>query len=121
LVGCIVMSFPKFNTADFKPGYNPTTLSSHNFSKSWKEGEAKELHGFGHIPNSYQRQRLADEQAGKIPAPREITKKPGVSPNTIKAVLNKAGLGESTSMSSRAFELYVQQKTPLEAAIELNL
>lgn len=52
---------------------------------------------------------------------REITKKAGVSPNTIKAVLNKAGLDESTSMSSRVFELYVQQKTPLEAAIELNL
>ena len=52
---------------------------------------------------------------------REITKKAGVSPNTIKAIANKAGLDESTSISSRAFELYVQQKTPIEVAIALNL
>jgi hypothetical protein len=52
---------------------------------------------------------------------REITKKAGVSPNTIKAIANKAGLSKITSESSRAFELYVQQKTPLEVAIELNL
>ena len=44
-----------------------------------------------------------------------------MSPNTIKAVLNKAGLDRNTSISSRAFELYVQQKTPLEVAIALNL
>ena len=37
---------------------------------------------------------------------REITKRAGVSPNTIKAVLNRAGLDESTSISSRAFELF---------------
>jgi hypothetical protein len=52
---------------------------------------------------------------------REITKKAGVSPNTIKAIANRAGLSEITSESSRAFELYVQQKTPLEVAIELNI
>ena len=34
---------------------------------------------------------------------------------------NRAGLDETTSISSRAFELYVQQKTPVEVAIELNL
>ena len=51
----------------------------------------------------------------------EITKKVGVSPNTIKAVLNKAGLDEFTSISSRTFELYVQQKTSVEIAIALNL
>jgi len=44
-----------------------------------------------------------------------------VSPNTIKAIANKAGLSETTSESSRALELYVQQKTPLEVAIELNI
>lgn len=44
-----------------------------------------------------------------------------VGPNSIKAVLNKAGLDQSTSMSSRAYELYVQQKSPIEVAIELNL
>ena len=43
------------------------------------------------------------------------------APNTIKAVLNKAGLDETASISSRAFELYVQQKTPVEVAIALNL
>lgn len=52
---------------------------------------------------------------------REITKKAGVSPNTVKAIANKAGLNETTSESSRAFELYVKAKTPLEVAIELNL
>jgi hypothetical protein len=35
--------------------------------------------------------------------------------------LNKAGLDETTSISSRAFELYIQQKTPIEVAIALNL
>jgi uncharacterized protein YlxW (UPF0749 family) len=52
---------------------------------------------------------------------REITKKAGVAPNTIKAIANKVGLSEITSESSRAFKLYVQQKTPLEVAIELNI
>jgi DNA-binding NarL/FixJ family response regulator len=42
---------------------------------------------------------------------RDIAKKAGVSPNTIKALANKSGLDESTSISSRAFELYVQLKT----------
>ena len=51
---------------------------------------------------------------------REITKEAGVSPNTIKAVLNRAGLDECTSISSRAFELFSEGKTPLEAAIKLN-
>jgi predicted transcriptional regulator len=52
---------------------------------------------------------------------RDIARKAGVSPNTIKAIANKAGLSEIASESSRAFELYVQQKAPLEVAIELNL
>ena len=52
---------------------------------------------------------------------REIAREAGVSPNTIKAIANKAGIDESTSISSRAFELYVQQKTPIEVAIALNL
>ena len=43
-----------------------------------------------------------------------------MSPNTIKAVLNKAGIDESTSISSRAFELFSEGKTPLEVAIKLN-
>ena len=52
---------------------------------------------------------------------REITKEAGVSPNTIKAILNKAGLDQITSISSRVFELYSQDKTPLEVAITLGL
>src|ERR671919_1247474 len=52
---------------------------------------------------------------------RDIVQKAKVSPNTIKAITNRAGLDESTSISSRAFELYVQQKTPIEVAITLNL
>ena len=52
---------------------------------------------------------------------REITKEAGVSPNTIKAILNKVGLGQTTSISSRVFELYSQEKTPLEVAITLGL
>jgi lambda repressor-like predicted transcriptional regulator len=50
---------------------------------------------------------------------REITKEAGVSPNTIKAILNKAGLDQINSISSRVFELYSQDKTPLEVAITL--
>jgi uncharacterized protein YerC len=37
---------------------------------------------------------------------REITKEAGVFPNTIKTILNKAGLDQTTSISWRAFELY---------------
>ena len=35
---------------------------------------------------------------------RDIAQKAKVSPNTIKAISNRAGLDESTSISSRAFE-----------------
>ena len=52
---------------------------------------------------------------------REITQELKLSPNTIKAILNKAGLDESTSQSSRAFELFSQGKTPLDVAIALSL
>jgi predicted transcriptional regulator len=52
---------------------------------------------------------------------RDIARKAGVSPNTIKAIANKAGLSEIVSESSRVFELYVEQKTPIEVAIMLNL
>jgi predicted transcriptional regulator len=51
---------------------------------------------------------------------REITKEAGVSPNTIKAILNNAGLDHTTSISSRVFELYSQNKTPLDVAITLG-
>src|ERR671919_1187325 len=71
--------------------------------------------------NKKQKEALVLALAEKGETYREITKKAGVSPNTIKAVLNRAGLDESTSISSRAFELYVQQKTLIEVAIALNL
>jgi hypothetical protein len=52
---------------------------------------------------------------------RSIAKAAGVSPNTIKSISNRAGLDESTSISSRAFELFSEGKTPLQVAIALNL
>lgn len=52
---------------------------------------------------------------------REIAREVGVSPNTIKAILNRAGLDQTTSISARVFELYTQQKTPLQVAIILGL
>ena len=52
---------------------------------------------------------------------RDIARKAGVSPNTIKAIANKSGLDETTSISSRAFELFSEGKTPLQVAIKLNL
>jgi predicted transcriptional regulator len=71
--------------------------------------------------NKKQREALVLALAENGKTDREIAKEAGVSPNTIKAVLNKAGLDQTTSESSRAFELYVHQKTPLEVAIALNL
>jgi hypothetical protein len=52
---------------------------------------------------------------------RDIAQKAKVSPNTIKAISNRAGLDETTSIQSRAFELYSQQKSLLQVAITLNL
>jgi hypothetical protein len=68
-----------------------------------------------------QKEALIISLAEKGETYRDITKKAGVSPNTIKAVLNRAGLDESTSIHSRAFELFSKDKTPLEVAITLNL
>jgi transposase len=52
---------------------------------------------------------------------RDIAQKAKVSPNTIKAISNRAGLDESISISSRAFELFSEGKTQLQVAITLNL
>jgi predicted transcriptional regulator len=73
------------------------------------------------IMNKKQKEALVLALAEKGATYREITKKAGVSPNTIKAVLNRAGLDDTTSIQSRAFELYSQQKSPLQVAITLNL
>src|ERR687892_656166 len=77
----------------------------------------------GRRMNKKQKEALVLALAEKGKTYREITREAGVSPNTIKAVLNKAGLGETTSISSRAFELYTQQSvpSPLIAAIQLGL
>ena len=73
--------------------------------------------------NGKQKEALVIALLEKGATYREITKEAGVSPNTIKAVLNKAGLDQNTSIASRVFEFYSQQKTPspLEAAIKLGL
>jgi predicted transcriptional regulator len=71
--------------------------------------------------NKKQKEALVLALAEKGKTYREITKEVGVSPNTIKSVLNRAGLDDSTSTHSRAFELFSQGKTPLEVAIKLNL
>lgn len=68
-----------------------------------------------------QKEALIIALAEKGETYRDITKKAGVSPNTIKAVLNRAGLDESTSIHSRAFELFSEGKNPLQVAIKLNL
>src|SRR5919106_111756 len=71
--------------------------------------------------NKKQKEALVTAMLEKGESYRDIAQKAKVSPNTIKAISNRAGLGESTSISSRALELYVQQKTPVEVAIALNL
>src|ERR671918_2374928 len=71
--------------------------------------------------NKSQKEDLVLALAEKGETYREIARKAGVSPNTIKAVLNRAGLDESTSTHSRAFELFSEGKTPLQVAITLNL
>jgi hypothetical protein len=68
-----------------------------------------------------QKEALVQAMLEKGESYRNIAQKAKVSPNTIKTISNRAGLDETTSLSSRAFELYVQQKTPLEVAIALNL
>jgi predicted transcriptional regulator len=52
---------------------------------------------------------------------KEIAQELKISPNSIKAILTKAGLDQSTTKSSVAFELFSKDKTPLEVAITLDL
>ena len=68
-----------------------------------------------------QKEALVLALAEKGKTYREITKEAGVSPNTIKAILNKAGRDQNTSIHSRVFELYSLQKTPVQVAIALGL
>ena len=52
---------------------------------------------------------------------KEIAQELKISPNSIKAILTKAGLDQCTTKSSVAFELFSKDKTPLEVAITLDL
>jgi archaellum component FlaC len=52
---------------------------------------------------------------------REIAQMLRMSPNTIKAILNREGLDQSTTESSRAYELFSEGKSPLNVAIELGI
>jgi hypothetical protein len=52
---------------------------------------------------------------------RDIVRELKMSPNTVKTILNRAGLEQSTSLSSRAFELFSEGRTLLDVAIKLNL
>ena len=52
---------------------------------------------------------------------RQIAEEVKISPNSIKAILNKAGLDQSTTLSSRAYELFSKNTTPLQVAIALGL
>ena len=56
---------------------------------------------------------------------RQIAKKAKICPRDIKTIIdkkvNEAELSESTSISSKAFNLFLQDKTPLQVAISLNL
>ena len=54
--------------------------------------------------NKKEKESLVLALAEKGETHREITKKAGVSPNTIKSILNKAGLDQTASISSRAFD-----------------
>jgi len=62
--------------------------------------------------NGKQKESLIIALAEKGATYREITKKAGVSPNTIMAVLNRAGLDESTSISSSPSN-FTYNKKPL--------
>jgi transposase-like protein/uncharacterized protein YbcV (DUF1398 family) len=71
--------------------------------------------------NKKQKEALVLAMLEKGESYRSIAKAGGVSPNTIKSIANRAGLDESTSIHSRAFELFSEGKTPLQVAITLNL
>lgn len=55
-------------TTTFAIEIRNTRISVDSF-KDWRDGEMKELQRFGHIANQYEKQRLIDEESGKITAP----------------------------------------------------
>ena len=56
---------------------------------------------------------------------RQIAKEARICPRDIKAILdkkvNEMELNQSMSISSQAFSLFLENKTPLDVAITLNL
>src|SRR6185312_14520870 len=56
---------------------------------------------------------------------RQIAKEAKICPRDIKTIVDKkvkeTELGQSISVSSQAFSLFIQGKTPLQVAITLNL
>lgn len=56
---------------------------------------------------------------------RQITKEAKICPRDIKVIVDKKAkeveLSQSTSISSQAFSLFLQGKTPIQVAITLNL
>ena len=56
---------------------------------------------------------------------RQIAKEARICPRDIKTILdkkvNKTELNQSMSISSQAFSLFLENKTPLDVAIMLNL
>jgi lambda repressor-like predicted transcriptional regulator len=70
--------------------------------------------------NGKQKESLIIALAEKGATYREITKKAGVSPNTIMAVLNRAGLDESTSISSRALRTLRTTKNPYRSSYSVK-
>src|SRR6185503_1434829 len=56
---------------------------------------------------------------------RQIAKEAKICPRDIKAILDKKAeeieLNQSTSITSQAFNLFLQGRTPIQVAITLNL
>jgi predicted transcriptional regulator len=60
-----------------------------------------------------QKEALVLALAEKRKTYREITKEAGVSPNTIKAVLNKAGLNQTKHRNRLEHSNFMSSKKPL--------
>ena len=72
------------------------------------------------IMDKKQKEALIVALAEKGATYREITKRAGVSPNTIKAVLNRAGLDETTSISSRDFRALCPAKDAVRCSYSIK-
>jgi hypothetical protein len=74
------------------------------------------------IMDKKQKEALVMAMLEKGESYRNICRQAKVSPNKIKMLANRAGFDETTSIHSRAFELFSEgRKNPLQVAIALNL